>query len=239
MITERRICPTCNTPFETTHLSKIYCQISCRPSRKGRPAFYKMCQICGTPFLAETEKTLFCTKGCRQRYMLTAPRAGSKAQGEAYRALLDIPASVPLSPLPGYRKDEDLFAQRLPYTFDGITWWATPCCYCGDPAEDEDHVLPLSAYKKLCNVSNISLPEDLLRIVPSCHECNLLLTDKVFRSFEEKRLYAKALIARRYHDILTYPSWTPEELAELTGSLHRWIGAGQDMRDSVFERLRF
>ena len=86
---------------------------------------------------------------------------------------------------------------------------------------------------------NSCIPNDMLRIVPSCHECNSCLGDKVFRSFEEKRIYAKAAIARRYRGILEYPYWSPEEMTMLEGRLGDWIIGGQLMRDVVFERLRF
>jgi hypothetical protein len=138
-----------------------------------------------------------------------------------------------------YTKDTDLFAQRMPYTLNGVTWWATPCCYCGDPATGQDHVFPVAALNKLVAAGASKLPRDILRIVPSCRECNSLAGDRIFYTFEEKRLYVKAKIGARYSQQLDMPDWDPEELAELQGRMQDWITHAQGLREMVFERLRF
>lgn len=185
------------------------------------------CAGCGRSYRTNHRKATYCPRCCRRGipHASHSPHAPQESP-EKLRTTL-------------YHRDNELFSQRMSYTLNGITWWVTPCCYCGDPAEAEDHVLPLSALKKLAAVGNINIPQDLLRLVPSCHECNSLLGDKVFRSFEERRLYAKSSLAHRYHKALDYPHWTIDELETLTGNLRNWIAHGQDFRDLVFERLRF
>jgi hypothetical protein len=222
-----RECPTCLRPFQTFIFNKKYCRTICstHKNRKDRQT-RTTCHTCGHVFYlwaneARKPGPYYCLPSCKPLQQKSLPR---QIQQRSHSF---------------YKKDEELFAQRMAYTLDGMTWWATPCVYCGDPAEDEEHVLPLSAYKKLTSAGNIQIPDDLLRIVPSCHECNMLLGDKVFRSFVEKRLYTKAALARRYHNVVELPYWSIEELTEIEGRMHDWIAGGQQMRDMIFERLRF
>lgn len=227
MSTSLPTCPTCGTLFHTTRSDQRYCNPQCRPSLAKYPSKrLHHCEQCGQL----SPKLGLCSQACKHAWL---------------RKRQPLTTSAPHAPrsqepsLAWYQKDTELFAQRMPYTLNGLTWWATPCCYCGDPAEADEHVLPVSAFEKLMSVGRCEIPDDLLRIVPSCHECNSLLGDKVFRTFAEKRLYAKSALAHHYHEVLDYPHWEPEELAELSGHLRRWVLHGQGVRDLVFERLRF
>lgn len=138
-----------------------------------------------------------------------------------------------------YKKDSLLYEQRMQFTINDISWWDTPCCYCGDPAECDDHVFPIAALEKLAAVGDIDLPEDVLRLVPACRECNALGSDMVFYAFNDKRLYIKARLAKRYLKTLQVPHWSPEEISQLEGRLKRWIGSGQEIRAITFDRLGF
>ena len=53
------------------------------------------------------------------------------------------------------------------------------CVYCGEPATDIDHVIPW-AYVLRHEISNL---------VPACHDCNLIASDKMFLDIESKREY--------------------------------------------------
>lgn len=225
-----RTCPVCQSTF-VAHGVQKYCSLACRPSLSKRRIH---CIVCEKMFVPSSKKQRTCSRECHRQWqvqMVCMPRTGnglsqahspeqSRAQG-------------------GYWKDLTLFAQRMAYTLNGTTWWATPCCYCGDPAEAEEHVFPQAAFKKLSAVGRVMIPDDVLRIVPVCHECNSLLSDKIFTSFEEKRLYAKGALSYRYRRVLSYPAWDEDELSQLSGPLQTWIADGQAVRDLVFERLRF
>jgi hypothetical protein len=237
MIAENRHCSTCHQIFQPVNSHHIYCTFHCRPSTKPCQPNWKVCLNCEAEFNAPSNLWRCCSKKCKTQYAMK--RSESSRDIFARLSLTSPQNPSGSTTYPIYHKDRELFSQRMLYTLHGMTWWGTPCCYCGDPSEEEEHVLPLSAYKKLLAVGNFAIPDDLLRIVPSCKECNGLVGDKVFRTFEEKRLYVKACISRRYHGVLEYPHWQPEELTELDGELYRWIVAGQNMRDLVFERLRF
>lgn len=185
------------------------------------PARCQLCPTCGRTHYGRHE---YCSPACAQ---IQAKRK-TKKRTKRERAARGV-----------YTKDLDLYAQRMQYTLDGITWWATPCCYCGDPATDDEHVLPVAAYQKLFAVGNVTIPDDLLRLVPACGECNRFAGDKVFRSFEEKRLYIKTRLGRKYHRTVDLPYWAPEDIETLEGRMQEWIRSGQNLRDILFERLRF
>lgn len=229
-----RLCRQCSKEFLPNSANQQWCSLICRV---GKAPEYRHCLFCKKPFVLKTRRQVYCSTLCKKG-IAALSKPFSHGTG-----VLQQSSPVVLLPKQSfkslYHKDRELFAQRMPYTLNGITWWGTPCCYCGDPAEADDHVLPISAFRKLLAAGNVTIPDDLLRIVPSCHECNSLLGDKIFRSFEEKRLYAKGAIARRYHSALEYPYWEPEELTQLLGNLHAWIASGQEARELIFERLRF
>jgi hypothetical protein len=192
---------------------------------------YHKCLQCGISCSKAEQPDQFCSAVCRKVFTTASTRPPRAKTGRKSRTTSHA--------FPSYQKDRELFAQRMAYTLNGMTWWATPCCYCGDPAEVEEHVFPISAFKKLLAVGSCQISHDLLRLVPACHECNSLLSDKVFKTFEEKRLYAKSALAKRFYEVLDCPQWTPEELESLTGRMQTWIAERQSARDLVFERLRY
>jgi hypothetical protein len=138
-----------------------------------------------------------------------------------------------------YVRDAALFTQLMRYSKLGTSWLWTPCCYCGDPYEHDEHVFPLAALAKLLAVGDVQIDRDLLRIVPACAECNLLAQDKVFWAFRAKRAYIKEQLARKHAATLKCPVWTDQELATLIGFLRDYVMAGQDMRDDMLNRLRY
>lgn len=223
-------CPTCLRFFPAYAKNKRYCRDYCANKKSSPTLVETVCETCGHRFRffpgeAGTWRSRFCAASCNPSSLhRELPSKAVKKVEKQYAT---------------YERDEELYAQQMAYTLNGITWWATPCCYCGDPYEEDEHVLPQAAFKKLQAVGNISIPQDLLRIVPSCHECNSVANDKVFQSFEEKKLFVKAAIAKRYYPTLSYPHWDAKEIRTLEGRTKEWIAHGQDIRNMVFERLRF
>jgi hypothetical protein len=138
-----------------------------------------------------------------------------------------------------YVRDAELFARRMTYQHNDITWEGTPCCYCGDPATHDEHVFPVSALDKLLSVGGCEILLDVLRIVPACADCNLLAGDKVFYAFEDKCRFIKGRLLARYRKALAAPHWTPEEIAHLEGRLHTWIAATEMVREIVLEKVRY
>jgi hypothetical protein len=219
-------CRQCGARYQSLHALQRHQVRECSQLR------FHFCRSCGKAFVPTSKRLQYCSRLCQRGIMPQHKQDTLPSHPqETSRALPALPR--------GYRKAVEFFAQRMPYTFHGMTWWATPCCYCGDPAEADEHVFPQAAFKKLGEMACKLIPDDLLQIVPACHECNGLAGDKVFQSFEEKRLYIKSRIGQRYHEALSFPHWDTEDLDALHGALRQWIATGQGVRDLVFERLRF
>jgi hypothetical protein len=72
----------------------------------------------------------------------------------------------------------------------------------GEYANEIEHVYPRST----------KLPT---YVVPACKECNLLASDALFSTFEEKSIYIRNKLRKRYKKILSTPEWTSDEIKEL------------------------
>ncbi len=87
--------------------------------------------------------------------------------------------------------------------------YGADCWYCGEPAETEDHVPPLAAIEKL------KTPDRHRWLIPSCRECNGLLSSRPHRNPVERREALRNLLARRYARLIASPGWTSAELEEI------------------------
>lgn len=81
------------------------------------------------------------------------------------------------------------------------------CMYCGDPADQREHVIPYS------------YSGDNTAIVWSCRECNLLASDYLFETIEDKGRFINERLKAKYEKILNIPQWCDDELEELDGNM--------------------
>ncbi len=98
------------------------------------------------------------------------------------------------------------------------------CSYCGEVALVVDHVFP---FKEFGNNTSF---------VPACVECNLLVSCKVFDTFEEKRDFVQARLMQKHAKILRC-DFTPEELNTLTGRLREYVMQGIKQREILLQRI--
>ena len=112
------------------------------------------------------------------------------------------------------------------------------CYYCGFPANERDHVIPRSVIERLKSISitNESVIEGRVLIVPACHECNRILSDSYQNSLEERKRELKRRLRKRYKKLL---SWTQKEIDELGPGLKQSIQAMNDYKKALFERLKW
>jgi len=92
---------------------------------------------------------------------------------------------------------EDWFRHRIdgPY-----------CVYCGDFFSEMDHYPPATETRQGV-------------LIPSCNECNSILSNLRFERFEDRVKYVKKKLKSRYKKALETPEWSEEELSELGQSL--------------------
>jgi hypothetical protein len=108
--------------------------------------------------------------------------------------------------------------------------WSYSCVYCGEPADQKDHVFPLSRAARL-DLSDQQIRKILgqgLRIVPCCGECNRIAGDEGFFSIREKRDFIQKRLRKKYEKFLRHVIWDDDEMQEL----------GRNMRDAVLQAMK-
>lgn len=94
------------------------------------------------------------------------------------------------------------------------------CFYCGCIAATYDYAPPLQ-YVEFYHATRE--PSEFLKI-PTCNECHELLKPCKAGTLDERRLFARAKLAKKYDKALTiYDMWTTAELATLDFSLRHSI----------------
>lgn len=119
---------------------------------------------------------------------------------------------------------------------DGMSFVACPCYYCGEVATSEDHAYPLIALSTIYGLEDLPSPY-LLVVVPACHECNLLLSSKVFPSMARRKRYVKQRLRQRHKQLLALPDWHPQELLTLSPRLREYVELGIWQRENLEKRL--
>jgi hypothetical protein len=110
------------------------------------------------------------------------------------------------------------------------------CFYCGCIAATHDYAPP-QQYAEFYLATRE--PSEFLKI-PCCNECFELLKPCKAGTLDERRLFARAKLAKKYDKALTiYDMWTTEELAGLDFSLRHSIEAGLKLGAETTERLNF
>ena len=75
------------------------------------------------------------------------------------------------------------FSSRVTGIYTYLECKDDKCYYCGDVSVLHDHVLPLAVYK-LAPI--FKWPSELLKLVPCCHSCNVIASNRVFMSLSAK-----------------------------------------------------
>ncbi|MCB5227846.1 hypothetical protein JAO78_013595 [Alishewanella sp. 16-MA] len=110
------------------------------------------------------------------------------------------------------------------------------CFYCGCIASEHDFAPPLKYRDFFLSTQE---PADFVKI-PSCRECFEHLKSCKAGALEERRVYAKKKLAKKYEKALNiFEMWTEEELAALDFSLSHSIAAGLKLGLETTERLNF
>jgi hypothetical protein len=111
---------------------------------------------------------------------------------------------------------------------------ATPCVYCGIPAETVDHVPPRSVRPYLADRCPGRFP---LHEVHACQECNTALGARPLWTLAERKRFIKSWLARRYRRFLKQPTWAPEEIEELGHNLRTVVVKHQVLKELTVARI--
>jgi hypothetical protein len=109
----------------------------------------------------------------------------------------------------------------------------TKCTYCGGIALEWDHVIPVA----LLRPSSIERYKSDDWIVPSCRECNSMLSDRMLHTVPLRARYLLKAYKKRYKKVLRNHSWSQEDIDELEGSFKQLIIDTMDVQKELDCRL--
>lgn len=111
---------------------------------------------------------------------------------------------------------------------------ASPCYYCGCPAETVDHVPPRSVRPILIQMGVTRW--DFIE-VEACKECNCVLGHKSLWTLTERKAYIKQWLRRRYRRYISMPAWTDAELDELGRGIQQYVDQGRIIGELARKRI--
>lgn len=119
----------------------------------------------------------------------------------------------------------DLSELRLIKRIVNVKNLSRVCMYCGEPADNKEHVIPKS-------LSGENTPK-----VWSCLECNVLAGSNVFESIDEKTDYIHEKLAKRYAKYIEMPHWSDDEILQLKRNLRIGVQRAERIRQWILSRL--
>jgi hypothetical protein len=124
------------------------------------------------------------------------------------------------------------------YVVGGEVVTATPCAYCGEHAEHQEHLVPYSFISKRNTAHN---PQDnwWTWILPACAQCNLIAHDQVFPSAFAKRSYIRERLKGKYPEAFVGAVWSDEEIEELGPALRQFVRASQAVNETARQRVEY
>lgn len=106
------------------------------------------------------------------------------------------------------------------------------CIYCGDTTSlTRDHVVAVSwsGYKRSYRKGDT---------VPSCKECNQILSNKPLFSISSRANYLANKLTRKYQSILNHPHWDDEELKEMSCEFQKTLKNRGNAKSFISARIR-
>jgi hypothetical protein len=112
---------------------------------------------------------------------------GPKSEGEGLTPASEEGFAVPGDKLPLPPSASKAVARRLARR--SVSYQSVGCAYCGEPADTLDHVVPYLYAGRQPQRSRGG--RDPGKTAPACRACNLHLSSRLFRTFEERRNYVR------------------------------------------------
>jgi|6_EtaG_2_1085325.scaffolds.fasta_scaffold21368_5 hypothetical protein len=106
------------------------------------------------------------------------------------------------------------------------------CTYCGDAAEDLDHVIPHS-YASYTDKRSY----EKTKVVPCCKKCNSLLGNKKYLAIGERASYLLDRYKIKVNKLLSLPEWTEEELEDMADFFKKSIKEDIYLKEKLIEKL--
>jgi hypothetical protein len=122
----------------------------------------------------------------------------------------------------------------MPRRFNFGTW--AHCFYCGVQPTDRDHVIPFSM-TRLYERGGQDAFATSGPLVPSCHECNLLLSASYFDTLQARADFVNKRLRRRYSKLVHLETWADWEISEIKGKLRGHVVQKQEERKIAVNRV--
>ena len=136
------------------------------------------------------------------------------------------------------RRYEPCWEREAHYVVGGAVVIGTPCAYCGEHAEHQEHLVPYSFLVR-GNSANSQQDNWWTWILPACAQCNLIAQDQVFPSASAKRSYIRDRLRAKYSEAFVQGEWSDEEIEELGPSLRQFVVASQAQNDTARQRVQY
>jgi len=101
------------------------------------------------------------------------------------------------------------------------------CMYCGEPADDREHVYPRSLFRN-------NTPK-----VWACSECNNIASNRLFDCIEDKRDFIHKKIRKKYKWVFKTPNWDKDEINQLGYVLKTEILSAIRLKEIITRRLEW
>ena len=92
------------------------------------------------------------------------------------------------------------------------------CIYCGDPAEDQDHI-PAITWLYALGTDHFVKLKIIPQLVPACKRCNGWLGSKPFHTLRQRKGFISSKLREFSRKLANTPRWKDWEIAEMGGRL--------------------
>ena len=109
------------------------------------------------------------------------------------------------------------------------------CTYCGEPADTIDHTIPYSIFHDE-EISGHRKNFSVGFMTYCCRECNNLLGNRMFYTFQERCKYVNTRLRNKYKKFMGVV-WDEEDLSQLSGNLREEIERSNRLNRRLRERV--
>lgn len=116
---------------------------------------------------------------------------------------------------------------------DNNLYWR--CVYCGEPADQLDHVPPLT---RVDDYKALGIAKEIYITVPCCGDCNSSLSNSLQDNIFERIDHLKSKLYKKYAKS-TSAEWDDDEIAELGPALRSHVVAATRSQSLIKRRYEY